>query len=169
MSVASGGSADNIGFKKVYARVYDFLQKFWPHSQRCHVFLTDTEDKANLLRRQKLTEIQEKMEIYVYSAFVNIEELDSIMTKERVEELDNDMRATHRSSDTPHPARFSETVTKALATSQSFNVQLRTGRTPSGISGVGLLEKDRRAIDVDEPSEELVKKVIESKAGSGDI
>jgi threonine synthase len=28
----------------------------------------------------------------------------------------------------------------------------------------GLLEKERRVIDVDEPSEELVKKVIESKA-----
>ena len=27
-----------------------------------------------------------------------------------------------------------------------------------------MLEKERRVIDVDEPSEELVKKVIESKA-----
>ena len=32
-----------------------------------------------------------------------------------------------------------------------------------------MLEKERRVIDVDEPSEELVKKVIESKANSGDI
>ncbi len=32
-----------------------------------------------------------------------------------------------------------------------------------------MLEKERRVIDVDEPSEELVKKVIESKASFGDI
>jgi len=31
---------------------------------------------------------------------------------------------------------------------------------------LGLLEKERRVIDVDEPNEELVKKVIESKVGS---
>jgi threonine synthase len=30
----------------------------------------------------------------------------------------------------------------------------------------GLLEKERRVVDVDEPKKELVKKVIESKAGS---
>lgn len=32
-----------------------------------------------------------------------------------------------------------------------------------------MLEKERRVIDVDGPSEELVKKVIESKANFGDI
>ncbi|KAH9077653.1 hypothetical protein EDB83DRAFT_2548686 [Lactarius deliciosus] len=67
--------------------------------QRCHVFLTDTEDKANLFR-QKLTEIPEKMEIHAYSAFVNIEELDSIVTKERVEELDDDMEQARQRTDT---------------------------------------------------------------------
>ena len=30
----------------------------------------------------------------------------------------------------------------------------------------GLLEKERRVVDVDEPNKELVKKVIESKVGS---
>ncbi|KAH8986951.1 hypothetical protein EDB86DRAFT_3245932 [Lactarius hatsudake] len=49
---------------------------------------------------QKLTEIPEKMEIHAYSAFVNIEELDSIVTKERVEELDDDMEQARQRTDT---------------------------------------------------------------------
>ncbi|KAH9034915.1 tryptophan synthase beta subunit-like PLP-dependent enzyme [Lactarius hengduanensis] len=61
---------------------------------------------------------------------------------------------------TAHPAKFSEAVTKALATSQSFDFE----RDVLPQEFRGLLEKERRVIDVDEPSEELVKKVIESKA-----
>ncbi|KAH9160488.1 tryptophan synthase beta subunit-like PLP-dependent enzyme [Lactarius sanguifluus] len=61
---------------------------------------------------------------------------------------------------TAHPAKFSEAVTKALATSQSFNFERDV--LPQELRG--LLEKERRVIDVDEPSEELIKKVIESKA-----
>lgn len=61
---------------------------------------------------------------------------------------------------TAHPAKFSEAVTEALATSQSFNFE----RDVLPQEFRGLLEKERRVIDVDEPSEELVKKVIESKA-----
>ncbi|KAH9011685.1 hypothetical protein EDB84DRAFT_1538857 [Lactarius hengduanensis] len=61
---------------------------------------------------------------------------------------------------TAHPAKFSEAVTKALATSQSFDFEWDV--LPQEFRG--LLEKERRVIDVDEPSEELVKKVIESKA-----
>ncbi|KAH9027513.1 tryptophan synthase beta subunit-like PLP-dependent enzyme [Lactarius deliciosus] len=61
---------------------------------------------------------------------------------------------------TAHPAKFSEVVTKALATSQSFNFERDV--LPQELRG--LLEKERRVIDVDEPSEELIKKVIESKA-----
>ncbi|KAH9035043.1 hypothetical protein EDB85DRAFT_1889544 [Lactarius pseudohatsudake] len=96
MSVASRGDADNIGFEKVH----DYLpSKVLATRQWCHVFLTDTGDKANLLRRQTLTEIPEKMEIHAYSAFVNIEELDSILTKERVEELIDDMVRTGSSKD----------------------------------------------------------------------
>ncbi|KAH8981944.1 hypothetical protein EDB86DRAFT_3129307 [Lactarius hatsudake] len=97
MFVASKGDAENIEFEKVY----DYLpSKVLAKRQRCHVCLTDTEDKANLLRRQKLTEIPEKMETYVYSAFVNIEELDSIVTKERVEELDDYMEQARQRTDT---------------------------------------------------------------------
>ncbi|KAH9011684.1 hypothetical protein EDB84DRAFT_1647058 [Lactarius hengduanensis] len=97
MSVASGGDADNIGFEKVH----DYLPlKVLATRQWCHVFLTDTGDKANLLRRQTLTEIPEKMVIHAYSAFVNIEELDSILTKERVEELIDDMEQARQRTDT---------------------------------------------------------------------
>ena len=60
---------------------------------------------------------------------------------------------------TAHPAKFSEAVTKALATSQGLNFE----RDVLPQEFRGLLEKERRVIDVDEPSEELVKKVIESK------
>ncbi|KAI9463984.1 tryptophan synthase beta subunit-like PLP-dependent enzyme [Lactarius psammicola] len=66
---------------------------------------------------------------------------------------------------TAHPAKFSEAVTEALAISQSFNFE----RDVLPEEFRGLLEKERRVIDVDEPSEELVKKVIESKASFGDI
>ncbi|KAI9438222.1 tryptophan synthase beta subunit-like PLP-dependent enzyme [Lactarius indigo] len=61
---------------------------------------------------------------------------------------------------TAHPAKFSEAVTKALATSQSFNFEQDV--LPQEFRG--LLKKERRVIEVDEPSEELVKKVIETKA-----
>ena len=66
---------------------------------------------------------------------------------------------------TAHPAKFSEAVTKALVTSQGFNFE----RDVLPQEFRGLLEKERRVIDVDGPSEELVKKVIESKASFGDI
>jgi threonine synthase len=63
---------------------------------------------------------------------------------------------------TAHPAKFSEAVTKALSTSQGFDFD----RDVLPHEFRGLLEKERRVIDVDEPSEELVKTVIESKVGS---
>lgn len=66
---------------------------------------------------------------------------------------------------TAHPAKFSEAVTKALSTSQGFDFD----RDVLPQEFRGLLDKERRVIDVDEPSEELVKKVIESKVGSAGI
>ncbi|KAH9988092.1 tryptophan synthase beta subunit-like PLP-dependent enzyme [Russula compacta] len=66
---------------------------------------------------------------------------------------------------TAHPAKFSEAVTKALSTSQGFDFD----RDVLPQEFRGLLEKERRVIDVDEPSEELVKDVIESKVGSAGV
>jgi threonine synthase len=63
---------------------------------------------------------------------------------------------------TAHPAKFSEAVTKALSASQGFDFE----RNLFPQEFRGLLEKERRVIDIDEPSEELVKKVIESKVAS---
>ncbi len=63
---------------------------------------------------------------------------------------------------TAHPAKFSEAVTKALSTSQGFDFE----RDVLPQEFRGLLEKERRVVDVDEPTKDLVKKVIESKVGS---
>jgi threonine synthase len=61
-----------------------------------------------------------------------------------------------------HPAKFSETITKALSTSQGFDFEWDV--LPQEFRGS--LEKERRVVDVDEPRKELVKKVIGSKVGS---
>jgi len=63
---------------------------------------------------------------------------------------------------TAHPAKFSEAVTTALSTAQGFDFE----RDVLPQEFLGLLEKERRVIDVGEPNEELVKNVIESKVGS---
>jgi threonine synthase len=63
---------------------------------------------------------------------------------------------------TTHPAKFSEAVTKALLTSQGFDFE----RDVPPQEFRGLLEMERRVVDEDELSKELVKKVIESKVGS---
>jgi len=60
---------------------------------------------------------------------------------------------------TAHPAKFSEAVTKALSEKQNFNFE----RDVLPQEFRGLLEKERNVIDVDEPREELVKNVIQSK------
>ncbi|KAH9064626.1 hypothetical protein EDB87DRAFT_1598434 [Lactarius vividus] len=88
MTIASEHDAKKIGFEKVYKNLpSSVLAK----RQKCHVFLTDTEDKANLLRRQMLTEIPKKLAIHVYSSFVSIEELDPMLTQERVVKLEDDI------------------------------------------------------------------------------
>ena len=63
---------------------------------------------------------------------------------------------------TAHPAKFSETVTSALSTLQGFDFGLDV--LPQEFRG--LLVKEGRVVDADEPNKELVKKVIESKVGS---
>ena len=66
---------------------------------------------------------------------------------------------------TAHPAKFSEAVTKALSTSRGFDFE----RDVLPQEFRGLLEMEKRVVDVDEPSKEQVKKVIESKVGSASI
>ena len=58
---------------------------------------------------------------------------------------------------TAHPAKFSEAVTRALQDAPSFNFEKDV--QPSEFKG--LLEKERRVIDVRGPYVDLVKEVIE--------
>jgi hypothetical protein len=86
MTLASRHDAE-IEFEKAYKSLpSEFIEtRHW-----CHVFLTDKEDKADSLRRQKLTEVPREMKIQIYSALINIEESNSLLTAERVEKLEND-------------------------------------------------------------------------------
>ena len=61
---------------------------------------------------------------------------------------------------TAHPAKFSEAVTRALQDSPSFNFE----RDVLPVEFKGLLERERRVIDVEAPEVDLVKKVIEKYA-----
>jgi threonine synthase len=61
---------------------------------------------------------------------------------------------------TAHPAKFSEAVTQALAGRSTFDFD----RDVLPKEFRGLLEKEKRVIDVDGPDVELVKRVIESFA-----
>jgi threonine synthase len=63
---------------------------------------------------------------------------------------------------TAHPAKFSEAVSKALSTSQGFDSKRNV--LPQQFRG--LLEKERRVVDVDEANKKMVKNVIENKVGS---
>lgn len=58
---------------------------------------------------------------------------------------------------TAHPAKFSEAVTRALQGSPGFDFEGQV--LPPEFKG--LLEKERRVIDIDAPQPELVKQVIE--------
>lgn len=62
---------------------------------------------------------------------------------------------------TAHPAKFSEAVTRALAHSPKFSFE----RDVLPTEFHGLLEKERRVIDVEAPEIALVKEVIERFAG----
>ena len=76
----------------VFKNVYDgFSPEFLSQPrERYHVFLTDTVDKAILLRKQKTLrdKVKKEMGINLYSAFIKFEKLDSVMTGERVDELE---------------------------------------------------------------------------------
>ncbi|KAG8859690.1 threonine synthase [Tulasnella sp. 330] len=61
---------------------------------------------------------------------------------------------------TAHPAKFSEAVTLALSGDATFNFERDV--MPNELKG--LLEKERKVIDVEKPDVELVKKVIEGVA-----
>jgi threonine synthase len=58
---------------------------------------------------------------------------------------------------TAHPAKFSEAVTTALRMSPTFNFE----RDVLPPEFVGLLDKEKRVIDVERPDVGLVKTVIE--------
>lgn len=58
---------------------------------------------------------------------------------------------------TAHPAKFSEAVTRALEGAAGFDFE----KNILPVEFKGLLEKERRVIDVEAPKVELVKKVIE--------
>ncbi|KAJ7291127.1 tryptophan synthase beta subunit-like PLP-dependent enzyme [Mycena rebaudengoi] len=69
---------------------------------------------------------------------------------------------------TAHPAKFSEAVSLALQASSSFDFQ----RDVLPEEFVGLLEKEKRVIDVPRPDIDLVKAVIEGfaeKEGGGEL
>ena len=58
---------------------------------------------------------------------------------------------------TAHPAKFSEAVTRALQSSSHFNFE----RDVLPKEFHGLLDKEKRVIDVERPDVGLVKDVIE--------
>ena len=62
---------------------------------------------------------------------------------------------------TAHPAKFSEAVNTALSGSTGFDFVRDV--LPNEFKG--LLEKERRVIDVQAPDVELVKEVIEQHVG----
>ncbi|KAA1471958.1 tryptophan synthase beta subunit-like PLP-dependent enzyme [Dentipellis sp. KUC8613] len=62
---------------------------------------------------------------------------------------------------TAHPAKFSEAVTRALSGAKDFSFE----RDVQPEEFRGLLEKEKRIIDVEAPRVELVKKVIEAHVG----
>lgn len=61
---------------------------------------------------------------------------------------------------TAHPAKFSEAVTRALQNAPSFDFE----RDVLPQEFKGLLERERRVIDVEAAQIDLVKKVIEKYA-----
>jgi threonine synthase len=58
---------------------------------------------------------------------------------------------------TAHPAKFSEAVTRALEGAAGFNFE----NDVLPVEFKGLLEKERRVIDIEAPRVELVQQVIE--------
>ena len=63
---------------------------------------------------------------------------------------------------TAHPAKFSEAVSQALAQNANFNFEQDV--LPQDFKG--LLEKERRVVNVEKPDIGLVKEVIEKYAAA---
>jgi hypothetical protein len=76
MTVASRHDANMIGFQKIHDGLPSAFREehIW-----CHVFLTDTEDKAKSLRKLQVDPVGANG-IHIYSTFIDIDKLDSIST-----------------------------------------------------------------------------------------
>ena len=87
MTVASRHDTSRIGFQTIHDGLPSaFLEaRTW-----YHVFLTDTEDKAKSLRKQQVDPVGTKA-IHVYTAFIDIDKLDSIRTFARADTLRKDI------------------------------------------------------------------------------
>jgi hypothetical protein len=88
MTLSHEHDVNPAGFKKVYDGFSpEFLSR---PRERYHVFLTDTMDKAISFRKQWTLKdkLKKEMGINLYSAFIKLEKLDSVMTGERVDELE---------------------------------------------------------------------------------
>jgi hypothetical protein len=90
VTVASKHSANKEDFERVYKNLPPAVQH---NRTKCHVFVTDSEDKAKSLREQRLTV---PTNISVYSTCVNIDQLDPIVTSSRMEELENEIVSGYR-------------------------------------------------------------------------
>ncbi|KAI0703066.1 tryptophan synthase beta subunit-like PLP-dependent enzyme [Cytidiella melzeri] len=80
----------------------------------------------------------------------------------RVISTQNDASTMQIVLSTAHPAKFSEAVTRALEGESGFNFE----QDVLPVEFKGLLEKERRVIDVEAPRVELVQEVIERYASS---
>ena len=89
MTIAHTHDAKPSGFRDVYRSFTDEFRS--KNRGQYYVFLTDTEDKAALLRNQTQVDQQlAKMGIQLYSAFIEFGKLDLIITSERVNGLETE-------------------------------------------------------------------------------
>ena len=86
VTVSSRHNANQRGFDDIFAKI---PRRFQRVRTRCHVFMTDAEDKAKSLRSQVRDTIPE--DVHIYSAVVTIgdQEWDSCLTPENLERLNN--------------------------------------------------------------------------------
>jgi hypothetical protein len=90
VTIDSAQDANESEFQKVYSNLPSSIRI---GRTRCNVFVTDSEDKAKSLREQQLTI---PTDIHVYSASVDIGQLDSIVTDRHMEELENAIVSSYR-------------------------------------------------------------------------
>jgi hypothetical protein len=91
ITVASAHDAEDAELQKVYDNLPSTVLN---SRRRCHVFVTDTKDKARSLRLQQLT-MPTNMDIHVYATFVNVDQLDLITTDRRMDELEDDIVSSY--------------------------------------------------------------------------